>query len=134
MLAQEVLLQLMLCLIFLELRHNPGLIEACLCYTVRLNFYRMFVIKVIEKACAIVYTIEQLRNDCQTGLQQGCMYLNNLLNALNSADQYVRGYTRSNGTYVRGYYRSRPDGNPYNNYSTRRNINQYRRVYRRIRH
>lgn len=87
-----------------------------------------------RKACAIVYTIEQLRNDCQTGLQQGCMYLNNLLNALNSADQYVRGYTRSNGTYVRGYYRSRPDGNPYNNYSTRRNINQYRRVYRRIRH
>lgn len=41
------------------------------------------------------------------------------------ADQYVHGYTRSNGTYVRGYYRSDPDGNPYNNYSTRGNVNPY---------
>ncbi len=41
------------------------------------------------------------------------------------AQQWVNGYTRSNGTYVPGYYRSTPDGNPYNNYSTQGNINPY---------
>ena len=35
------------------------------------------------------------------------------------ADQYVRGYTRDNGTYVSPYIRSTPDGNPYNNYGGR---------------
>lgn len=41
------------------------------------------------------------------------------------ADQYVRGYTRSNGTYVQPYMRSTPDSNPYNNYSTQGNVNPY---------
>ena len=34
-----------------------------------------------------------------------------------SADVYVNGYTRSNGTYVSPHVRSSPDSSPYNNYS-----------------
>jgi hypothetical protein len=41
------------------------------------------------------------------------------------ADEYVNGYTRSNGTYVESYHRTVPDGNPYNNYSTQGNTNPY---------
>ena len=37
----------------------------------------------------------------------------------------VRGYFRSNGTYVQPHYRSNPDGNFYNNWSTYPNINPY---------
>ena len=37
----------------------------------------------------------------------------------------VRGYYRSNGTYVQPHYRSYPDGNFYNNWSTYPNINPY---------
>lgn len=37
----------------------------------------------------------------------------------------VRGYFRSNGTYVRPHYRSNPDGNFSNNWSTYPNINPY---------
>ena len=37
----------------------------------------------------------------------------------------VRGYHRRNGTYVQPHYRSNPDGNPYNNWSTRGNVNPY---------
>jgi hypothetical protein len=40
-------------------------------------------------------------------------------------DVWVDGYTRSNGTQVQGYYRTRPDGNPYNNYSSQGNTNPY---------
>jgi len=40
-------------------------------------------------------------------------------------DVYVRGYTRSDGTYVAPHWRSAPDGNPWNNYSTRGNVNPY---------
>jgi hypothetical protein len=42
-----------------------------------------------------------------------------------SAQTYVRGYYRSNGTYVAPHYRSNPDGNFYNNWSTFGNINPY---------
>ena len=42
-----------------------------------------------------------------------------------SAQVHVKGYTTKNGTYVAPHYRSAPDGNPYNNYSTRGNINPY---------
>jgi hypothetical protein len=42
-----------------------------------------------------------------------------------SEDVWVNGYTRSNGTYVQGHYRSHPDGNAFNNYSTRGNYNPY---------
>lgn len=38
---------------------------------------------------------------------------------------YVRGYTRKDGTYVRPHYRSRPDGNFSNNWSTKGNVNPY---------
>lgn len=42
-----------------------------------------------------------------------------------AGDVWVRGYTRRDGTYVRPHYRTRPDGNPWNNYSTRGNVNPY---------
>lgn len=35
----------------------------------------------------------------------------------------VRGYFKKNGTYVQPYIRSKPDGNPYNNYSYQENNN-----------
>lgn len=38
---------------------------------------------------------------------------------------YVKGYFRSNGTYVQPHYRSNPDGNFYNNWSTYPNTNPY---------
>ena len=34
------------------------------------------------------------------------------------ANVYVKGYTKSNGTYVAPHYRSSPDGNFSNNFST----------------
>lgn len=37
----------------------------------------------------------------------------------------VRGYQRSNGTYVQPHYRSNPDGNFHNNWSTYPNVNPY---------
>lgn len=42
-----------------------------------------------------------------------------------SADVYVRGYYRSNGTYVAPHYRSDPDSSIYNNWSYKGNINPY---------
>ena len=42
-----------------------------------------------------------------------------------SADVYVNGYVRSDGTYVQPHYRSQADGNFYNNWSTYPNINPY---------
>ena len=42
-----------------------------------------------------------------------------------AADDWVRGYVRSNGTYVQPYYRNHADGNFYNNWSTRPNVNPY---------
>jgi hypothetical protein len=47
------------------------------------------------------------------------------LSATASAQVYVHGYTKSDGTYVAPHYRSSPDGNPYNNYSTIGNVNPY---------
>jgi len=46
--------------------------------------------------------------------------------------QRVSGYTNKYGTYVQPYMRTRSDGNPYNNWSTRGNINPIngRRGYR----
>jgi hypothetical protein len=41
------------------------------------------------------------------------------------AQVYVRGYTKSNGTYVAPHYRSSPDGNFSNNWSTKGNVNPY---------
>jgi hypothetical protein len=39
------------------------------------------------------------------------------------AQEYVHGYTRSNGTYVQGYTRSAPDNTVTNNYSYQGNVN-----------
>lgn len=41
------------------------------------------------------------------------------------ADQFVNGYFRQNGTYVQPHYRSSPDSNPFNNYSTQGNMNPH---------
>jgi hypothetical protein len=38
---------------------------------------------------------------------------------------YVNGYYRWDGTYVRPHYRTRPDGNFWNNWSSYGNINPY---------
>ena len=38
---------------------------------------------------------------------------------------YVSGYTKANGTYVAPHYRSAPDGDTSNNWSTKGNINPY---------
>ena len=42
-----------------------------------------------------------------------------------AGDIHVNGYYRSNGTYVQPHYRSAPDGNFSNNWSTLGNINPY---------
>lgn len=42
-----------------------------------------------------------------------------------SAQVHVRGHYRQDGTYVRPHYRSAPDGNFSNNWSTKGNINPY---------
>jgi len=53
------------------------------------------------------------------------LLLGGLLGAAEAGSVYVRPYIRSDGTYVEGHYRSTPDGNPYNNWSTRGNVNPY---------
>ena len=46
-----------------------------------------------------------------------------------SADEYVSGYYRSNGTYVGGYHRTDADGLSGNNYSHYGNYNPYTQRY-----
>lgn len=41
------------------------------------------------------------------------------------ADDYVRGYTRKDGTYVPPHYRSTPDSSRANNYGSQGNVNPY---------
>jgi hypothetical protein len=41
------------------------------------------------------------------------------------AQTYVHGYTKKDGTYVAPHYRSNADGNVYNNWSTKGNVNPY---------
>lgn len=41
------------------------------------------------------------------------------------ADTYVNGYTRQDGTYVAPHYRSSPDSNRFNNYSSQGMTNPY---------
>lgn len=48
-----------------------------------------------------------------------------LLTGTAFAQVQVDGYTRRDGTYVAPHYRSAPDSNTYNNYSTSPNINPY---------
>ena len=44
---------------------------------------------------------------------------------VSQADEFVRGYTRSNGTRVDSHFRTNRDGNFSNNYSTYPNVNPY---------
>lgn len=48
-----------------------------------------------------------------------------LATGIAAADQYVRGYTKSNGTYVAPHYRSSPDSSYNNNWSVSPNVNPY---------
>lgn len=48
-----------------------------------------------------------------------------LLASAVEAQVYVRPHARRDGTYVPGHYRSKPDGNPHNNYSYPGNVNPY---------
>ena len=41
------------------------------------------------------------------------------------ADHFVRGHVTRYGSYVQPHYRSQPDGNFYNNYSSWPNVNPY---------
>ena len=41
------------------------------------------------------------------------------------AQVYVSPHVDRNGNYTQGHYRSNPDGNPHNNYSTRGNVKPY---------
>jgi hypothetical protein len=45
--------------------------------------------------------------------------------SLNAGSTRVKGYYRSNGTYVAPHYRSSPNYTPYDNWSTRGNVNPY---------
>ena len=40
-------------------------------------------------------------------------------------DVFVNGYTRKNGVYVQPHYRSSPNSNVYDNWSTKGNVNPY---------
>ena len=42
-----------------------------------------------------------------------------------TAQVHVRGYTRSDGTYVAPHWRSTPDGDRRNNWSTQGNVNPF---------
>ena len=42
-----------------------------------------------------------------------------------SADTYVNGYTRQNGTYVQPHYQAAPNQYRYDNYSSQGNVNPY---------
>ena len=42
-----------------------------------------------------------------------------------SADTWVNGYVRRDGTYVQGHYRQDPNSTNWDNYSTQGNVNPY---------
>lgn len=48
-----------------------------------------------------------------------------LAGAAYARDVYVKGHTRKDGTYVQPHYRSSPDGNFNNNWSTKGNVNPH---------
>lgn len=47
------------------------------------------------------------------------------LSAQATADEYVNGYYRQDGTYVAPHMRSSPNGQTWDNYSTKGNVNPY---------
>lgn len=58
-------------------------------------------------------------------LSIGLIFLASVSSTAFAGDTWVNGYTKSDGTYVQGHYRSSPDGNSYNNWSTRGNVNPH---------
>jgi hypothetical protein len=48
-----------------------------------------------------------------------------LIGLIASAQTYVKGYTKKNGTYVAPHYRSSPNSTKSDNYSTKGNVNPY---------
>lgn len=48
-----------------------------------------------------------------------------LVPSIASAQVYVKGYTKSDGTYVAPHYRSSPNSTKLDNYSTKGNVNPY---------
>lgn len=52
-----------------------------------------------------------------------------LLTQFASADQWVNGYTKKDGTQVNGYHRSSPDSSYNNNWSVQGNQNPYTGSY-----
>ncbi|MGH8781016.1 hypothetical protein [Paraburkholderia sp.] len=42
-----------------------------------------------------------------------------------TGEHYVNGHTRSNGTYVAGHHQTNPNGNKYDNWSSKGNVNPY---------
>lgn len=58
-------------------------------------------------------------------MKKHLLLLSSLYMAILSADTYVNGYTKANGTYVEGHYRSSPNDTVSDNYSTDGNENPY---------
>lgn len=51
-----------------------------------------------------------------------------IINSFNfcfAQDYYVNGYTKKDGTYVQGHYKTTPNSNMFDNFSTKGNINPY---------
>jgi len=46
-----------------------------------------------------------------------------LIAGVSSAQQYIQGYCKKDGTCVDGHFRTRPNDTAYDNYSSRGNIN-----------
>jgi opacity protein-like surface antigen len=45
--------------------------------------------------------------------------------AAQAQDSYHRGYVTRDGTYVQPHYQTQPNATPFDNYSTRGNVNPY---------
>ena len=59
-----------------------------------------------------------------TAMVLGLLLLGTALPVL-AGDAYVDGYTKRDGTYVQPHWRSAPDGDRSNNWSTLGNVNPY---------
>lgn len=55
----------------------------------------------------------------------GVIFLTIFAGSAFAGDVWVKPYIRKNGTYVQPHYRTKPDRNTWNNYSTKGNINPY---------
>lgn len=55
----------------------------------------------------------------------GCVLCAALAAPAFAGDTYVHSYIRKDGTYVQGYHRTTPNSSPYDNYSTKGNVNPW---------